>query len=200
MRKQILFITILVAIFQIVQASDQVVKYGIVENKSLIEIEGTSNLHDWKMKFEQFEIEFTAKKNENTFIGIKDIRFSCKSENIQASEKIVGKGVMESKARKALKAKKYPEITAVFSHLDTLDNQGNQFYGKLTGALTIAGQARQVQIPFTGELKDDGRLNLQGQFNLLMPDFGISPPKAMFGTLKTGDEIKVYYNFIFKSL
>jgi len=33
-----------------------------------------------------------------------------------------------------------------------------------------------------------------------MTEFGIEPPTAIFGTLKTGDEISIDFNVVFKKI
>jgi hypothetical protein len=42
--------------------------------------------------------------------------------------------------------------------------------------------------------QDDGSLLVKGTATLLMTDYNMEPPTAMFGTVKAGDEIKVTIN------
>jgi polyisoprenoid-binding protein YceI len=39
----------------------------------------------------------------------------------------------------------------------------------------------------------NGTVNATGMVPIKMTDFGIKPPTAMFGTLRTGDEVKVNF-------
>jgi hypothetical protein len=42
-----------------------------------------------------------------------------------------------------------------------------------------------------------GVVNVKGIVPLKMTDFGVDPPTAMLGALKTGDDIKINYDFQF---
>ena len=66
-----------------------------------------------------------------------------------------------------------------------------------SGDLTIAGKTNKVDLPFTLTVSD-GKAVLEGKIPLKMTDFGIEPPKALLGTIKTGDEIEVHYNTVWK--
>ena len=39
-----------------------------------------------------------------------------------------------------------------------------------------------------------GKVQFTGSYTLKMTDFSVKPPTAMFGTIKTGDEITVKFN------
>ena len=47
-----------------------------------------------------------------------------------------------------------------------------------------------------GRRLPDGQFRLTGSLPLLMTDFGIDPPKAMPGTLKTGDRVVVHFDVV----
>ena len=61
------------------------------------------------------------------------------------------------------------------------------------GELTIAGQTREVALPVEIERDAAGNYVVKGELPLKMTDFGIKPPTAIFGRLKTGDEVKVSF-------
>jgi polyisoprenoid-binding protein YceI len=61
------------------------------------------------------------------------------------------------------------------------------------GVLRIAGVDRQVSIAITTERKD-AVLMVKGSLALLMTDFGITPPKAMMGMLKTDPKITITFD------
>jgi polyisoprenoid-binding protein YceI len=61
--------------------------------------------------------------------------------------------------------------------------------------LKIAGVAREVTLDITTERKD-ATLCVRGQVQLLMTDFGIKPPVAMLGMLKTDPKVTVTFETV----
>lgn len=57
----------------------------------------------------------------------------------------------------------------------------------------MAGVANDVEV--TGSLEMiENRIIINGSKNLLMSDYGMDPPTAMAGALKTGDEVTINFN------
>ena len=63
------------------------------------------------------------------------------------------------------------------------------------GVLQIAGVEREVALDITTERKDS-TLNVQGHVQLLMTDFGITPPVAMLGMLKTDPKVTITFETV----
>ena len=61
--------------------------------------------------------------------------------------------------------------------------------------LQIAGVEREVALDITTERKDS-TLTVSGEVQLLMTDFGITPPKAMLGMLKTDPKVTVTFETV----
>ena len=99
-----------------------------------------------------------------------------------------GKSIMDDKAYDAVQADDYPEI--IFS-AKTLQISGNSIVGK--GNLVIGGESRVIDLD-AEIVKNGAEMQLQGKVPLKMSDFDITPPTAMFGTLKTGDEVVIHYD------
>lgn len=66
---------------------------------------------------------------------------------------------------------------------------------RAVGVLQIAGVEREVALDLTTERKD-GTLTVRGQLQLLMTDFGIKPPTAMLGMLKTDPKVTVAFETV----
>lgn len=45
---------------------------------------------------------------------------------------------------------------------------------------------------------EESKISLIGSKTIKMTDFGVDPPKAMFGTITTGDAIDIKFHSIFK--
>lgn len=63
------------------------------------------------------------------------------------------------------------------------------------GMLEIAGKKRQVEIPIAGIVKSNNMLEVKGDYRIDMTQYGVDPPTAMFGTLKTGKDVLVSFSF-----
>ncbi|MEQ6167220.1 YceI family protein [Ekhidna sp. MALMAid0563] len=149
--------------------------------KSSMIIAGTSSLHDWKMSVEDFDVSGAIVDNQVQNLKVAVVAKSMKS----------GKSIMDGKAYDAVKADDYPTI--LFS-AEKLSIQGDKVTGK--GTLEIGGESRAIDLD-AKILKNQGsEMQLTGSVPLKMTDFNISPPTAMFGTLKTGDEITINYDIL----
>ncbi len=96
---------------------------------------------------------------------------------------------------RALKARAHPEI--IF-RLDVErggaeEIMDNRFNLASVGTLSIAGVARTVDLIVYGRQTKDGKILLQGRKKMLMSDFSIDPPSALFGLVRTRDEIVVVF-------
>ena len=91
---------------------------------------------------------------------------------------------------KALKVEQFPEITFRLSRLDLTGKTAGA--AKAVGVLTIAGTEREVAIDIATRV-DGEKLDVQGTLDLLMTDFGIKPPTAMMGMLKTDPKVRVTF-------
>jgi polyisoprenoid-binding protein YceI len=66
---------------------------------------------------------------------------------------------------------------------------------KAIGMLKIAGVEREVAMAIKTQRSDTGLL-VKGQLDLLMTDYGITPPKAMLGMLKTDPKVTVTFETV----
>jgi polyisoprenoid-binding protein YceI len=94
---------------------------------------------------------------------------------------------------KALKVDQFPEITFKLSKLDFSGKPAGA--AKALGILTIAGVERQVAMDITTKV-DGEKLDVQGRIELLMTDFGVKPPVAMMGMLKTDPKVTVTFDTV----
>lgn len=104
-----------------------------------------------------------------------------------------GNGTMEKHLRKALKAKDDPNIEFELKSYTVGEKTAAGTPVEATGTMTIAGSSKTVDLDGMVTPTATG-LRVQGQKKLLMTDFGVKPPKLMFGTLKVHDPITVHYD------
>ncbi len=170
---------------QVIQAQ---VSYKFIKEGSLIRVTGTSTIHDWAMEAKDPDGVVQFKIDKNTLAGIKDLHVTIRSDRILSDNRI-----MNNKTHEALAAKKHPEIIFHLNEVKGFKIEDRKISGQVTGTLRIAGKSREISLPFTGIYKGE-EIKIMGNKILNMSDFGIEPPTAMLGTLKTGDKVAV--NFV----
>jgi len=92
---------------------------------------------------------------------------------------------MDKNIYKALKSDNFPKIEFRSKNLMI---EGNEMTGK--GPLTIDGQSKEIDVSFKF-IKKNEKYIVSASIPLIMTDYGIKPPTAVFGMIKTGDEIKL---------
>ncbi len=187
-RKLVLFAIIAFTMgFSSVKAEDT---YNIVPAMSTIQVLGTSTLHAWKMNSNN--IISTAKVNNNTQI-VSSV-FQVATNSLKSTEG----SMMDNIAHKAMKMKNFPAI--IFTIQSDKVNSTNKtgFEGTVTGNLMIAGVSRPIAIPVNVTYLVNNMIKVEGNEPLKMTDFGIKPPTAMFGAIKSGDEVHVAFLLVFK--
>jgi polyisoprenoid-binding protein YceI len=92
---------------------------------------------------------------------------------------------------RALKVDAHRDITFALTRLE----RGPTGALMAVGILRIAGVERDVVLSLTTERRDSG-LAVQGRLTLLMTDYGIQPPTAMLGMLKTDPKVTVTFEAV----
>jgi len=162
------------------------------DNFTLI-IEGTSNAHDWDMQAEDVSGELSAKVQSSLIENFEDADIQINVEKLES-----GKRIMNNKTYEALESDDHPKIRFQLKSVEDLYTAGSNFSGKANGVMTIAGNSKTVSIPFSGKVNGENKFSVSGDYSLKMTEYDIDPPKAMFGSLKTGDEVTIKYDFVFK--
>lgn len=103
---------------------------------------------------------------------------------------------LDKNMHKALNVKDHPDITFRLVRVERA-NPPAKAPGALraVGVLKIAGVEKEVALDLTLE-KRDASLAVKGAVQLLMTDFGITPPKAMMGMLKTDPKVTVSFETV----
>ena len=103
---------------------------------------------------------------------------------------------MDRLMQKALKATAHPNITYQMGSSSFSQRSGEGFTVRTTGKLTIAGTTRDVTMDVAAKPAGDGRYILTGQVPIKMTDYGVKPPTAMMGTIKTGNDVTVIVRWV----
>lgn len=165
--------------------------YKLLPARSEIKVEGTSNLHDWditsKTQTGNMEVVFENGK----LIEIKNLLVELNPESLKS-----GKSGMDKNTYKALRTDKFKKISFRLNKVNSINGSSGTYSITANGNLTIAGESKPITIKLT--LKADGNaIVLTGNHKLLMTDFKVDPPKALMGTITTGNEVNIIFNSTF---
>ena len=180
------------SVFFLGLTSFQAQTYHLKQNESELQVLGTSNLHDWELGATSMKGKISLKQSEGKLQEVSDLTFSVKSESL-----LSGKSGMDKNTFKALKTSDYKTISFQLKSVEAIKTtKPGEYLLQTTGALTIAGVTKTVSVEFQAALTDD-TISLSGSKKLRMTQFGVEPPTALFGTIKTGDDIQVDFKIFF---
>ena len=100
---------------------------------------------------------------------------------------------LDKNMHKALKVTEHADITFRLSRLEGAEASGAI---RGVGILRIAGVEREVTLALKTQ-RTEANFTVTGEVQLLMTDFGITPPKAMLGMLKTDPKVTVTFEIVF---
>lgn len=155
-----------------------------LENSSEITIQGTSTLHDWESVVEESNARLVA-SNKNGVLTLSELSLNIETASIKS-----GKDVMDRKTMDALKAEKHPQIKFVLNKPVQVAADGT---AKASGMLFLAGAEKQLVAEGKVNTDNNNNITIEASYTLNMKDYGIDPPAAMFGTIKTGEEVTVVF-------
>lgn len=167
--------------------------YTLKGNYSLV-INGTSNLHDWSEVVETVSGNAAISMNNDKSINVDAVNIKMEVKSIKSTKG----NIMDNNTYKALKVDKYPYIFFTLKQpaRSVKPDAGKKvFFAK--GVLTVAGVTKGINMMVTLFVLDSGSFSIEGSQTLLMSDYGIESPTALFGTLKTGDAITVKFKSTF---
>lgn len=165
---------------------------------SKVWIEGTSSLHPWSCTAgavtADVEVD-SAYATEAIAAGVKLVHTVRITVPVKAMT--CGHDGMNKNMYKALKESENPTIQYTLSDYDLVPAAGdaNGFTVKSRGTLTIAGTAKPVSMDVQAH-RAAGGIAVQGSEQVAMSDFGVKPPTALLGTIKTGDTVVVHFDLV----
>ena len=166
-----------------------------VAPESKIWIEGTSNLHAWSCTATTLEadVELDAAATAQVAAAMPK---ALKKVDVKIPVKALhcNHGGMDGNVYKALKAEDEPEISYIMATFEaTAAEAKDTFTLKTVGTLTVAGKQNKIEMDVVAMRLADGTVTAKGTVPIKMTDYGIKPPTALFGRLKTGDDVKVNF-------
>jgi len=162
--------------------------YNIDLSASKIAINGTSSLHDWTSDLTKFSGKGVFVVEQQKLVKAEDVTITMNVKSIKS-----GKSMMDGKTMDALQEEDYPVITFKSKESTLISDKKV----RCKGDLTLAGVTREVMTDLNVEYLNSA-MTFSGKIKIIMSDYGIEPPVALLGSIKTGDEVTVDYKLNFK--
>lgn len=160
----------------------------VLSSDQQLKVEGTSTIHDWDMISDKATGNAKIELNADKITDINSLAVNLPVISLKS-----GKGSMDDNAYEALLAKQYPQIHFELTKVENITGQ----MIKAEGKITIAGTARVILLQVNYKVSE-GAILFSGGFPITFTQYKIDPPKAMFGTIKTGDELQISFEATFK--
>lgn len=171
---------------------------------SHVSIVGTSNVHDWKVRGDVIDgyarIPASPRKDvplsELDWLRSKEINPTIVAKIPVRSLRGNHKG-MDGKMYDALRARGHPYILFQVDRIvSVVANKGGGVTARASGELSIAGVVRPVTLHVIIRRPDSTRFQVEGAISVDMTVFGISPPRALLGTLRTGTWVRIGFSWV----
>ncbi|TXE14698.1 YceI family protein [Algoriphagus aquimarinus] len=151
-------------------------------------VAGTSTIHDWEMIAKAGSTGAAQLTIENGRLS----KITSLTLNIPVKSLKSGKGSMDNNAYEALIEKKHPSIK--FEMTECIAIIGNVVKSK--GKLTIAGTSQIIPLDVTYSMNGNA-IKFTGTHAIQFSDFKVDAPTAVFGTIKTGNELTLAFEASF---
>ena len=163
-----------------------------VQEDSKLWVDGTSTRSDWTVHAANVQGSFGIDGNGA------DAKISSGKISVDAAKIESGKSIMDRLMHDALKVKEHPTVTYVLTSAESAGTSSNDGSVALTttGKLTLGGTSKDIEMDVTGTHSADGTVRFTGSHPLKMSDYGLEAPVAMFGALRTGDDVTIHFDIV----
>lgn len=201
--KGILLILGLTGIFMGFQIRAQhTVQYTIVSQSQLY-LEGSTNVNKFTCDYANpfmkgvLQLESTPDgrlvRFKNAILGFEVERFDCHNK------------LMNKDLYKALKSEQHPEVKIQLLDIrqeakQEIQNCADWVTIQANTLITISGVSKTVTMPIKAKKINSKQYQFSACQDLLMTDFGITPPAPFFGTIKVRDKITIHLIFLVEVL
>ena len=198
--KRLTLVTAVLALTTVAALGQQPVHFSSAEG-SEVRIDGDSSLHKWTVKGRQidgtinFQVDVpqdaTAQEIVDAIVDNPKVaaKASVPVGTLKSTKNDRG---MDNKMYGALNSKKHPTLSYELTDVTAVRRESpTRFAIDTKGNLTVAGTTRVLFTPMNVELTSDRRLVVTARFGTLMTDFGVKPPEALGGMVKSHNKVVV---------
>jgi hypothetical protein len=166
-----------------------------VRSDSRLWLEGSSNVRDWRCDATTLEASIDVDDDAPNASAIARLRRV--QVRVPTHALTCGRSQMDNIMYKALHVDDEPDCRQIVGRFDVVAQPGDAGHSLvMQGTLRIAGRERIVRVPVALERQRDGSLRAQGALPILMTDYGVKPPTALFGVLRTENRIVVKFDLL----
>jgi hypothetical protein len=159
-------------------------------------IEGTSTMHSWDVVVNEVHIDFMVSPRwfesmENWDSGdIGQLKVTVPVRELDG-----GRSRMNRDLREAMNEEEYPEIIFNWNsiEIEKTEESSNKDM-KVVGTLEIAGVEKEIEFSVIALLNEKGEMEVNGEVEMDMEDYGIDPPRALLGAIRTGNMITLKFD------
>ena len=160
-------------------------------------IEGSSNVNQWKCNSDRPFGKGGIRPDVGNRLDEEDVWAWLE---VPVSSFDCGNPVMNRDFKNALKAEKHPVIRFELKWAETKKEiNENKATINVLGKLNTAGSEKEINFPAKIIRTADG-FRITGEDTLQMPDFGITPPTALWGLIKAHPQISIHFDIIAEPL
>jgi polyisoprenoid-binding protein YceI len=165
-----------------------------VRSDSRLWLEGSSNVRDWRCDATavdaSVDIDDVSRTPVNSIARLRRVHVRVPTHSLTC-----GRSQMDRIMYKALHVDDEPDCRQIVGHFEVV-SPGADGAVVMQGTLRIAGRERAVRVPVAVQQQPDGSLRAQGVLPILMTDYGVTPPTALFGVLRTGNRLVVKFDLV----
>lgn len=169
----------------------------LLENSSM-SITGSSTLHGWNVEATQYSVRFIIPEswfdsNENwKGKDVDELVVNAPVEHLDG-----GENKMNRDLRDALEFEEYPEIVFRWDNINFVGKTDTGKKAEVSGKINIAGVEREISFQANIYLNEWSQIVARGNVPINMKDYGIEPPRALLGLIKTDENIELVYELYF---
>ncbi|MDE3182234.1 MAG: YceI family protein [Bacteroidota bacterium] len=162
-------------------------------NNYVATINGTSNVHEWTQKIGDIWGTCEVKRGADRDVSFLSFKIGMQVNSIKSDDY----PMMNDLTFKALKGDKFPEITFnLIKPIDSIPYSRSPSFLVARGRLTIAGVTQEITLPMKFVL-ENRLLTVEAEQQVKMTEYGVTPPTALFGLVKTGNIITLNFKATF---
>lgn len=164
----------------------------VVESGARLAIEGTSTVRDFTCRAPTVGLKLTGGALSDTPLAqqlstaMRALKLDIASKDLDCDNDTMNEHMLE-----ALRAKEHDAIRFVMTGYELGAQKDANIPLRVTGRLTLAGQTRPVTIEVVATPVDGDKVRVEGRHALTMTQWGVKPPRLMFGAMKVGETVNI---------
>jgi polyisoprenoid-binding protein YceI len=165
----------------------------VVGGDSKLWIEGASNVNSWICRATTIDATIDV---DSAFANSSELPGHLRSVTVKVPVAALscGRAQMERSLRSALKVEESPSNAFVLAtlHIVGTDERDGKTL-RAAGTLTLAGRENAVRLDIDAARDSAGGFEARGAIPIVMSDYGVEPPTALFGVVRCADRVVVKF-------